>query len=108
MKFIIFIIGIILILILSHLVLRYGFRRKLERLSKKLRKELPWLVALSIVWVWFVVCTCIFKAAEGKDPAFFIVLGAVLAFLYAMKIIGRIKEDLQNRKEQQEEVEVGV
>lgn len=105
MKFTIFIIGIVLIVILSHLVLRYGFRRKMERFSKKLRKELPWHVALPIAWAWSAVYTCIVKVAEGKDPAVFIVAGMVCAFLYTMKLINLVKEDLQNKEEPQIEEE---
>lgn len=99
MKYVIFIIGVILIVILSHLVLCYGFRRKLERFSKNLRKELPWLVALPIVWVWLAVYICIVKVAEGKDPAMFIVMGVVCVFLYVMKLIYHIKEESKIEEE---------
>lgn len=102
MKYVIFIIGVILIVILSHLVLCYGFRRKLERFSEKLRKELPWLVACPIVWVWLAVYTCIVKVAEGKDPAIHIVTGAVCVFLCVMRLINLVKEELQNKEEPQD------
>ena len=105
MKYVIFIIGVILIVILSHLVLRYGFSRKLERFSEKLRKELPWLVACPIVWVWLAVYTCIVKVAEGKDPAIHIVTGAVCVFLCVMRLINLVKEELQNKEEPQIEEE---
>ena len=105
MKYVIFIIGVILIVILSHLILRYGFSRKLERFSEKLRKELPWLVACPIVWVWSAVYTCIVKVAEGKDPAIHIVTGAVCAFVCVMRLINLVKEELQNKEESKIEEE---
>lgn len=105
MKTVVFIAGVILIVILSYLVLHYGFRRKLERFSNKLRKELPWLVSCPIVYVWLAVYLCIVKVAEGKDPALFIVLGAVCAFLNVMKLIQLLKEDLQNTDKPQIEEE---
>ena len=98
MKSVILIIGAILIVILSHLILRYGFSRKLERFSEKLRKELPWLVACPIVWVWLAIYTCIVKVAEGKDPAIHIVTGAVCAFLCVMRLINLVKEELQDKE----------
>lgn len=105
MKYVIFIIGVILIVILSHLVLCYGFRRKLERFSEKLRKELPWLVACPLVWVWLAVYTCIVKVAEGKDPAIHIVTGAICVFLCVMRLINLVKEKLQNKEESKIEEE---
>ena len=105
MKYVIFIIGVILIVILSHLILRYGFSRKLERFSEKLRKELPWLVACPIVWVWLAVYTCIVKVAEGKDPAIHIVTGAVCVFLCVTRLINLVKEELQNKEESKIEEE---
>lgn len=98
MKSVILIIGAILIVILSHLILRYGFSRKLERFSEKLRKELPWLVACPIVWVWLAVYTCIVKVAEEKDPAIHIVTGTICVFLCVMRLINRVKEELQDKE----------
>ena len=98
MKSVILMIGAILIVILSHLILRYGFSRKLERFSEKLRKELPWLVACPIVWVWLGVYTCIVKVAEGKDPAIHIVTGTLCVFLCVMRLINLVKEELQDKE----------
>lgn len=98
MKFVIFIIGGILIVILSHLVLRYGFKRRLERFSQKLRKELPWLVSCVLIYVWIIVCACIFINSDAS----LVVMGVVCGFLWTMNTIQRIKEDLQRTEEEGE------
>lgn len=98
-----FIIVFALLSLICVLILRYGFRHKIEKFSKKLKKDLPWRVLIVILWLFYSVFNgCVFNKSRETDPAIYIIIGAIMVFLSVMNIVQEIKEDLQNTEKLQE------